>query len=81
MSGLIPVKLVKATGYEMLGAFLREVAALILVFGPLDKLIAEGEVSASWWCGTFSSASPFFSLAWCSNNLARDRMARTGVFQ
>jgi len=43
----MPVKPVKATGYEMLGAFFREVAALILVFAPLDKLISEGAVPAS----------------------------------
>jgi hypothetical protein len=58
----IPVKLVKATGYEMLGAFLREVSALILVLAPLDKLISEGSVPPNWWCGTFLSSCILFLL-------------------
>jgi len=38
----VPVRPVKPTGYEMLGAFLREVSALILVFAPLDKRTSQG---------------------------------------
>jgi hypothetical protein len=56
----IPVRPVKPTGYEMLGAFLREVSALVLVFAPLDRLIADGEVTESWWCGTFLVSLSFF---------------------
>ena len=44
----------------MLGAFLRKISALILVFAPLDKLIADGAVPASWWCATFLSSSILF---------------------
>jgi hypothetical protein len=58
----LPVRPVKPSGYEMLGVFLREVAALILVFAPLDKLIAEGVVPTSWWCATFLSSSVLFLL-------------------
>ena len=36
----------------MIGEFLREIAALILVFAPLDRYIAEGEVSSEWLTGT-----------------------------
>ena len=56
----VPVRPVKPTSYEMLGAFLREVAALVLVFAPLDRLIADGEVTASWWCGTLLLSLSFF---------------------
>ena len=58
----LPVRPVKPTGYEMLGAYLREVSALVLVFAPLDKLIADGAVSPSWWCGTFLISLCFFFL-------------------
>jgi hypothetical protein len=56
----LPVRPVKPTGYEMLGAFLREVAALILVFGPLDKLVADGVIPSSWWCATVLSSTLLF---------------------
>jgi hypothetical protein len=56
----LPVRPVKPTGYEMLGVFLREVAALILVFAPLDKLIADGVIPSSWWCATVLSSSLLF---------------------
>jgi hypothetical protein len=48
----VSVRPVKPTGYEMLGAYLREVSALVLVFAPLDKLIQEGSISSAWWVGT-----------------------------
>jgi len=48
----VPVRPVKPTGYEMLGAYLREISALVLVFSPLDKLIQEGSISSAWWVGT-----------------------------
>ncbi len=67
------VKLVKATGYEMLGAFLREISALIVVFAPLDKLISEGTVSANWWAGTFLVSLLFFMLGVALEHFEPDR--------
>jgi hypothetical protein len=58
----IPVSPVKPTGYEMLGAYLREVSALILVFAPLDRLIQDGVISASWWVGTVLLSLVFLLL-------------------
>jgi hypothetical protein len=58
----VPVRPVKPTGYEMLGAFLREVAALIHVFAPLDKLIGEGSVTPGCWCGTLLLSLSVFLL-------------------
>jgi hypothetical protein len=58
----LPVRPVKPTSYEMLGVFLREVAALILVFAPLDKLIGEGSVTPGWWCGTLLLSLSVFLL-------------------
>jgi hypothetical protein len=36
----------------MIAEFLREIAALILVFAPLDRYISEGQVPAKWLTGT-----------------------------
>ncbi|HXN84788.1 MAG TPA: hypothetical protein VN867_01900 [Candidatus Binataceae bacterium] len=48
----IVVRLERKTSTEMIGEFLREISALILVFAPLDRYIAEGEVSPEWLTGT-----------------------------
>jgi hypothetical protein len=74
----ISVRPVKQSAYEMLGALFREVSALVVVFAPLDKLIADGTVSAGWWCATFLVSFLFFLLGVAlehvnSEPLAEDR--------
>jgi hypothetical protein len=46
----------------MLGALFREISALVVVFAPLDKLIADGAISPSWWCARFLVSVLFFLL-------------------
>ncbi|HEV3113743.1 MAG TPA: hypothetical protein VGY99_24920 [Candidatus Binataceae bacterium] len=58
----VPVRPVKPTSYEMLGALFREISALVVVFAPLDKLIADGAISPSWWCARFLVSVLFFLL-------------------
>jgi len=48
----IVVRLERRSATEMIAEFLREIAALILVFAPLDRFISEGQVSAEWLSGT-----------------------------
>jgi hypothetical protein len=46
----------------MIGEFLREVAALVFVFAPLESYIAEGQLSGRWLCGTVLSSLLLFLL-------------------
>lgn len=48
----IVVRLERKSATEMIAEFLREIAALILVFAPLDRYISEGQVPAEWLSGT-----------------------------
>jgi hypothetical protein len=56
------VRLERKTSTEMIGEFLREIAALILVFAPLDRYIAEGEVSPEWLTGTLLASFLLFMV-------------------
>jgi hypothetical protein len=40
----------------MIGEFLREVAALVLVFVPLDRYITDGRLSGRWMAGTLMAS-------------------------
>lgn len=44
--------------HEMIGGYLREVAALVLVFVPLDQYITVGQLSATWVVGTLCKPGP-----------------------
>ena len=46
------VRLERKSATEMIAEFLREIAALSLVFAPLDRYISEGQVSTEWLTGT-----------------------------
>lgn len=56
------VRLAKRTSYEMIGDFLREIAALVLVFAPLDSYISEGRLSPEWMGATLLVSLLLFLL-------------------
>ena len=56
------VKIAKRTSYEMIGDFLREIAALVLVFAPLDMYITDGRLSGEWMAGTLLASLLLFLL-------------------
>jgi hypothetical protein len=57
----------KAT--EMIAEFLREIAALIFVFAPLDRYIAEDEVSQEWLTGTLLASIVLLLLGMALENV------------
>ena len=56
------VRVAKKTSYEMIGDFLREIAALVLVFVPLDSYITDGRLSSKWLAGTLLASLLLFLL-------------------
>jgi hypothetical protein len=46
----------------MIGDFLREIAALVLVFAPLDMYITDGKLSGEWLAGTLLASLLLFLL-------------------
>jgi len=46
----------------MIGDFLREIAALVLVFAPLDSYISEGRLSPEWMGATLLVSLLLFLL-------------------
>ncbi len=64
----ILVKVVKRTSYEMIGDFLREIAALIVVFVPLDRYFTEGRLSGEWMSATLLASLLLFLLGMSLEN-------------
>jgi hypothetical protein len=58
---------------EMLGEFLREVAALVAVFSILDKLVQEHTVSWTWLLSAWS-----ISLAFLTGGIMIERWRKKG---
>jgi hypothetical protein len=63
------VRLAPKTPYEMIGEFLREIAALVCVFLPLDSYIAEGQVSQKTLSGTLLISLFLFLIGMALENV------------
>jgi hypothetical protein len=64
----IAVKVAAKTSYEMIGEYLREVSALILVFMPLDRYIVDGDLSANWLAATLLCSLALFAIGMALEN-------------
>jgi len=52
----------------MIGDFLREIAALIVVFVPLDRYFTEGRLSGEWMSATLLASLLLFLLGMSLEN-------------